>query len=413
MEVILSQLSDFFKSYSGPVLFVALSLILSAFAIHSKLLPRHVRPHNGGNVKQSTKSKFSIKDALPAVTIEPVDPNFDWEKEKPVPYRPFKNAPYRINMAIQKADPQNIIVIENTYLKSTKLRERIMNERAEISMACHPSAEAALKELYCTVTDFLMKKYPMYFYTKDNGTTFYNKIKNESFPLDPTMEDRLEVLKFLGRTIEEDFIILLKNGDEGELENEYVWRAGVSCYPSGFVPGEKFNKPLTAIHSPVPQYLERLKVSMNRFFERLRVHEFVVRYNWSIQAHTNIFAPSMNHGTRTVASVKPLSPEDLDFNKVFMRVEKQCFTRLPKTKADIMFIRTYTTPLTRIKAENRAEDFCGAIDGLSDDFAIYKNKILWGDAVKAFLKGESSGSTEKVYDFDIFEAQLNGELMKN
>ncbi|KAG7829637.1 hypothetical protein KL920_002496 [Ogataea angusta] len=412
MEVILSQLPDFFRPYSGPMLLVALSLILSAFAIQSRLLPRPVRPLDGSTLERPTKSKLSVKDVLPEVTIEPVDPNFDWKKEEPAPYRPFKNAPYRVNMAIQRADPQNIIVIENTYLKSTKLRERIMNERADISMACHPSAEAALKELYCTVTDFLMKRYPMYFHVKENGATFYNKIKDESFPLDPASEDRLEVLKFLGRTIEEDFIILLKNGEKGELENEYVWRAGVSCYPNGFVPGEKFNKPLTAIHGPVPQYLERLKVSMNKFFERLRVNEFVVRYNWSMQAHTNIFAPSMNHGTRTAASVKPLSPEDLDFNKVFMRVEKQCFTRLAKTKADVMFIRTYTTPVTKIKAENRAEDFCGAIDGLSDGFAIYKNKVLWGDAVKAYLKGESSGLTEEVYDFDIFEAQLNGELMK-
>ncbi|OXT10160.1 hypothetical protein B9K06_26560, partial [Bacillus sp. OG2] len=84
------------------------------------------------------------------------------------------------------------------------------------------------------------------------------------------------------------------------------------------------------VHGPVPGYVEKLQFSMNKFFARLKKYEFVVRNNWSFQTHTNLCAPSgsQSHATmEDMIKIHPLAPNDLDFNKCFFRVEKQCFTR--------------------------------------------------------------------------------------
>ncbi|CAI8510391.1 unnamed protein product [Pichia kudriavzevii] len=187
--------------------------------------------------------------------------------------------------------------------------------------------------------------------------------------------------------------------------DEYVLRAAISLFPAGFNPLEKINNPLTKIHEPVPGYVNKLQLSMNKFFSRLNTHEYIVRNNWSIQTHCNLCAPSGSHATEEEATViHPFYPEELDYNKVFFRVEKQCFTRLAKTGSNLMVIRTYVTSLMELRDslnDEEKETLCSAIDGLTGELAIYKRRIQWGDAAKAFIRGESNGinTTAKKYLF--------------
>ncbi|KAH3668885.1 hypothetical protein OGAPHI_002640 [Ogataea philodendri] len=413
MEIVLSKLPEAFDAYSRPMAVVGFSLMVSVLLIQLRtLLPDSIKKMLGMPVKpvKIAAAPTKFQEPLPEPTITPVSSDFNWEKTEPVPYRPFKNGTYHMTMAIQRADPNDWIVLEETYLKATNLKIHLMKERSNVVMGCHPSAEESLKEFYSFTFDFLMKRYPMYFYKTEDGAKVYSKIRDESYPADPTPLERTEVLKILGRNIEEDFLILMKNCEEEEYKDEYVLRGFISSFPAGFNPGPKFNKPLTIVHTPVPDYKTRLQSSMNKFFLRLRVNEFIVRRNWSIQIHPNLYAPSGSHGTKKV-HVEPPAAETVDFNKAFLRVEKQSFTRLPKTKANVMLIRTYTTPLTTIRAEGRGEDLCGAIDGLGDDLAVYKNRIFWGEAVKAYMRGETNGATDEVYKYDIYGEQMKRDLL--
>jgi hypothetical protein len=64
--------------------------------------------------------------------------------------------------------------------------------------------------------------------------------------------------------------------------------------------------------------------------------------------------------------------------------------RLPKSKALVFGIHTYTYPLQEVKDEGSGEELIEAIDGLKKgnmpDIHFYKCAPVWGDAVKAFLK---------------------------
>ncbi|OUM55716.1 hypothetical protein BVG19_g5297 [[Candida] boidinii] len=369
------------------------------YSIYEKL---SFNPKTGGASNSSpSDTKF------PTPVIESVGDDFNYLNAKPYPYRPFKNGEYKMTLSIRKQDPNDFIFVEDTYKHITDIRGKDIDEATDECSACHPSAEPAVRETYDLVTSFLTARYPMHFekITSDDENEvdiFYNKIRNEKFPFkNDSIKDVKDILRILGRTIEEDILILIKNPDNDQLD-EYVLRAGVSIFPAGFNPLEKFNQPLTNIHKPVPYYLQKLQTSMNKFFQRLQVNEFIVRNNWSIQTHTKLRAPSGSHATKDEKVVE-IDPKDLDFNKVFLRCEKQSFTRLPISKADLMLIRTYTTPLTQIREEGRGEDLCGAIDGLPADLQIYKRKVFWGEAVKSYLRNETNGATDEVYKYEFTE----------
>lgn len=298
-----------------------------------------------------------------------------------------------MNLAIRKLDPNDIVCIENTYMDRITLREKLFDETK--LYGCDDSALDALHETYRFVFTHLTKRYPKYFVYSEDGTAVCNKITGKQFPSDPSVMEREQVLRTLATNIEEDFLILVKNPSPDQLD-EYVLRCAVSLFPAGFNPLEKLNQPLTKIHAPVPGYVQKLQLSMNKFFARLKPYEFIIRNNWSIQTHTNICAPKGSHATLDEAkNIHPSYPEDLDFNKCFFRVEKQCFTRLPETGTDLMFIRTYTTSLMDLRSTldaNEKEILTEAIDGLTGDLAVYKRRIQWGEAAKAFINSESDGS---------------------
>ena len=64
--------------------------------------------------------------------------------------------------------------------------------------------------------------------------------------------------------------------------------------------------------------------------------------------------------------------------------------RLPKTRALVFSFKTYLYPLRDIKEEGLGEELAQAIDGLKEGSVpamhFYKRGVVWGEAVKAFLR---------------------------
>jgi hypothetical protein len=202
--------------------------------------------------------------------------------------------------------------------------------------------------------------------------------------------DAKRLNEYLNTFIEEDFIIMKPMPNE----DEYVFKSGVFAFAAGFDPADKFNKPLTSIHDPVPEYKTKLQAQMNKFLSRLKVHTFVRRNNWSIQVHNKVLVMNDNKGTED-EEIKALDPETLDFEReVFFRSERQLLTRLPKTGAIVFSIRTYLTKMSDIREEIRKAELCDAIDGMQWNIGQYKRKPEWGDAVVSYLKGESNGCSK-------------------
>lgn len=317
--------------------------------------------------------------------VKPVPDSFDWSVP-PKQIRPFVGKKtHNVTMGIQKLSktPEDWLLLENTYLKNTELRHLYSKNYFDHMMFAHnsPKVIAAVREFYDLSIGFMCQRYPKYFVKK--GNIVHNRIREENIPFPSRDLDPMHLLRILTSTIEEDILIMLKDDPSNEGE-EYILRANITGFPAGFDPAQNFNKPISFIHDPVPQYKSKLKLSMGRFFNRLEPSDLWMRHNWSVQTHKSHFSLSSNHAYGE--KVKELSIDEIDFDEgAFLRVERQILTRLPKLRANIMTVRTYLTPLKQIKEEGLQEELCIAIDGLPDDLAYYKKRDAWGPAVKTFM----------------------------
>lgn len=60
-----------------------------------------------------------------------------------------------MTMAIRELNPNNLIVLEHTYLERTALRAKLFDQAK--TYGCHESAVPASKEAYTFIFDFLSK----------------------------------------------------------------------------------------------------------------------------------------------------------------------------------------------------------------------------------------------------------------
>ncbi|GEQ67020.1 hypothetical protein JCM33374_g683 [Metschnikowia sp. JCM 33374] len=320
--------------------------------------------------------------------VNPVSQDFQWDQQKPLKSYPFKDKEYKLNMGIRNIDSSEWLLIENSYLKRIEEKTKITtnNHPAYVgdkdlkksTIFISPEADESIREFYDTVIVYMCDKYPMYFQKKEDSV--YNYITNESVPANSSsVKETRELLDYLIRTIEEDFIILLKDPTRKDQPygDEYFFKAGVFGFAAGFDPLEKFDQPLTLIHGPIPGYESKLKLSMNRFFDRLKPGDFVSRSNFSIQTHGKFYVDNENKGYHLTEEElnTPIPFEDLDFqNQVHYRSERQVLIKLPKTQATVFTIRTYLHPMSHFNEDTEAAlRLRGSLEKFPDDMARYKN----------------------------------------
>lgn len=350
--------------------------------------------------KKAKSSFYKTSEEYKPPIITPVDPSFEWDKVEPVKTFPFKDAEYKLTMGVRKLDPNEWLLLEPSYLDHIEHRIKISTNShpkydkdfnlRESTIFSTPECEPAIRELYDLVVQFMLDRYPKYF-KLENGMV-HNLITDDRIPHKTVVgEDVEEYLMMLCRNVEEDFIILLKDEKHQKEEDEYYFKGGIFVFAAGFDPKDKFNRPMTAIHAPIPGYEDKLKVSMNRFFNRLPVGQFVTRSNFSVQTHDLLFVHDRNKGYNRPKDfvVIPKKEEELDFDtEVFYRSERQTLTRLPKSGAVVFGIRTFLVPMSDMKKEGEevANRLAGAIEKFPDDIRQYKNGIEWGQAVSGYLR---------------------------
>lgn len=316
--------------------------------------------------------------------IEPVT-NFDWTSCPPIPIRPFvnkKNFNPLMGVKQMTADKHDWLRVESTYLEEIRMKQQMCVHRPNDAMFASdtPKTALALAEFYEMVTRFMTQRYPELFVIKEN--LVHNKITDDSCPYFAKGQSNEKMMVNINKLMDEDFLILIKDNDDDE---EFKLRVLVNAAPAGFDPKRGHNAPLSHIHSPVPQYGTRLQSPMAKFFANMLPKDLWVRTNWSIQTHANRFNLNALHG-RDGDQIKQLLREELEVDATRLRVERQIFTRLPKSKGMIMIIRTYLTPISEIKAEGNGEELIRGIQSLPDDLAFYKRRPEWGNAVVEYLR---------------------------
>ncbi|RCK59611.1 hypothetical protein Cantr_07361 [Candida viswanathii] len=306
--------------------FTVLFLLVSTYLVYSKFL---------------AKSSTSSSSSKPTTAQPKLSKLYDKSKE------------VQVDHGDTDLDPQDWLLIEPTYKSRIEAKEKIIRnchpdypadkDTRKSTLFVTPEATPAIIEFYEIVMKYLCDKYPTCF--KKEDSTITNLITGKDYPVTGT--DPVLLQEYLVSNIEEDFIILLKDPTREDEENgtEYFFKGGVFAFAAGFDPRDRFNKPLSFVHGPVPAYAQKLKMSMNRFFNRI----------------SRFYVDDANKGHNLPEGhvQEPLKYEDLDFeNQVHYRSERQVLTKLPKSGAVVFTIRTYLLPLAEYK---RADEWGPAV----------------------------------------------------
>ncbi len=252
---------------------------------------------------------------------------------------PFDSAQTARLPGTRPEDPARLIVIDEAYGAQMRLRDRLIAEKRAQVVGALDAAAPAVAELCDTVLarldargDFLRDVNAM---RRPDGV---------AVRLDRASPEA--TLATLGRLVTEDLCLMAKR--PGEAEHRLV--AGVLCFPSLWTLHEKLGMGLSRIHAPVPVYGAGLAARVQRLFDALPAGRMLVRFN-ALSPDT----PAL-HTPRTEAEAQATyapPPETGDAGR-WLRSERQCLLRLPRTGAVLFSIQTRMLPRAALTPEQAA-----------------------------------------------------------
>ncbi|EGW30845.1 uncharacterized protein SPAPADRAFT_62712, partial [Spathaspora passalidarum NRRL Y-27907] len=239
-------------------------------------------------------------------------------------------------MSIFKLDINHWLDMDKYYIHYIKEKERIYKKFGGDNFASLPEGMDACIELMECVADQMTKRYPLLFTMLQDDETDWTKgkiIRNEitKETLDMTKPLKEHPLVYISKLAKEDFYLVKKNPNDGL---HYLVAIGVPFPGGSFSVAAKLGKHIDQIHEEVPYYKEKLRASMERWFNRMKPNEPVERASWYITWDDKLrvnnvyqlpqFRPNLE------ADLKSVEPK-----QYHVRVERQTLRRLPKTQAII------------------------------------------------------------------------------
>ena len=138
--------------------------------------------------------------------------------------------------------------------------------------------------------------------------------------------DRTDPMGTLCRLVQDDLCILEKPGDE------HVLTAATMCFPASWTLAQKFRRPLTAIHDPVASYDAGIAARVQRLFDGVQPDRPLWRFNALWYDDPELHQPRGESDHRPAAD--PATAP-------YLRSERQCILRLPRTRAVVFSIHTH------------------------------------------------------------------------
>ena len=163
--------------------------------------------------------------------------------------------------------------------------------------------------------------------------------------------------------IVEDVLLLAPISHGGQ--SGWVLKAGFLAFPAHWSLAEKMDKPIEAIHAPVPGLNDRLGSHIGRFFDKMVTGTITKRRNWTIQIDDRLFAPLRSHKSE-------LHPKQAG-TRCFVRIEDQTLRKLAHSGWIAFTIRTSLAPIARWQEDASAlKGLKDALSGLSDEMQSYR-----------------------------------------
>lgn len=245
-----------------------------------------------------------------------------------LPFAPWTDPRRRRLPGIQPLDPADWLLLDDAFAGQMAERDRLIAAVPEAVHALLPEAGGAAAELLARVLDEL-RRLPGY----TVSAAVVTRPDGVSVPVDPERP-----LLTLGRLVQEDFCLLERRG------SVHVLTGAILCFPAGWSLAEKLGRPLPSIHAPVADYDADLAARVQRLFDAIRPERPLWRANVLAYADPALFAPRSECDPRPTPSG----------HGAFVRSERQCLVRLPRSDAVVFSIHTVVVRHAALTAEQSA-----------------------------------------------------------
>ncbi|RYY13914.1 MAG: DUF3445 domain-containing protein [Alphaproteobacteria bacterium] len=279
-------------------------------------------------------------------------------------YLPFEAGPFRMTLGLVARTPDDLISLDEHYPAQIERRRTLVAQWGTEVAAAEPGAAPACREMLERLATVLPRRYPEMFETRDDGV--HNRITGETWSL---QDDSLTTAALL---VQEDLCLL-------ELRDGVPYLiAGTLCFSPGWRLLEKLGQRLGDVHVKVPLYAERLGRPVDRLMRYLQRGKLVERLNWGLYDNDALFRPGRHFRSERNPEITP----DNALDRLFLRVERQTLSVLPRTGAILFTIRTHVYPLSRVIAvEGAAGRLNEAVRALPPEMALYKSVAPFRDAL--------------------------------
>jgi hypothetical protein len=245
-------------------------------------------------------------------------------------------------------EEDTVVEIDSHYFHEIELKRRLLLEEPTYYFVALEESHTAQWDAVEKVIDDLVKHDPENFSVlkEDIQWHFTNKRLNESYTF--TFGDNnslpLAPLDWIGRQVQEDLIIL---NDKGEVV------AGQLCFPSGWAMHEKIGKQFIEVHAPLPPVANQMIQTANKFIERIPLNKSFARNNWGFRYGDQLDLSSKHSAAyreKLEADAPSFTMNDVA-EKIFLRVEHQTLTRLPRSGFVLFTIHTYNHSVQEVSSE--------------------------------------------------------------
>ena len=241
---------------------------------------------------------------------------------------PWADPAFRRLPGMRPVGADDWLRVDEVYAAQMALRDRFLAERRGEVVAALPEAQEAGAEMLEGVLDTLARRDD--FAVRAETVTRPDGVEVTVNPDDP--------FGTVGRLIQEDVCLLEKRSEE------HVLTGAVLIFPSGWTLAQKIGRPLLRIHRPVAPYDAGMGRRVQRLFDGLRVGQPLMRANLLWHG-----SPAL-HQPRREGEPKPHGAD----GERYLRSERQCLVRLPRTQAVIFTIHTAIIEAAGLSPEERA-----------------------------------------------------------
>ncbi|GAB4261444.1 MAG: DUF3445 domain-containing protein [Pararhodobacter sp.] len=229
---------------------------------------------------------------------------------------------------IQPVAPGDWLRVDEAYAGQMAERARLIAARLDAVHALLPQAEAAAAELL----EVVLTELPALGFVPEGAGWRCPDGRLVSI-------DRAVPLVTLGQLVQEDFCIL-QPGPDGT----HVLTGAILCFPASWTLAEKLGRGMPGVHAPVAVYDATLAARVQRLLDAVRPEQPLWRANALDYVDPALFQP------RSEADKRPPDTEA----RGYIRSERQCLARLPKTGAVVFSIHTYVVRRETLTPEEEA-----------------------------------------------------------